>query len=44
MDGTPAPVYRTFNLNGPEQLSVQAPFSLAGKNPVPTAPASPAGQ
>jgi len=25
------PVYRVLNLNGQEQLSVQAPFSLAGK-------------
>jgi uncharacterized protein (TIGR03437 family) len=31
MDGTAVPVYRVLNLNGQEQLSVQAPFSLAGK-------------
>lgn len=31
-DGVPAPVYRVLNLNGQEQLSVQAPFSLFGKN------------
>ncbi|HXB73149.1 MAG TPA: hypothetical protein VNY05_33235 [Candidatus Acidoferrales bacterium] len=34
MDGTPAPVYRVLNLNGQEQLSVQAPWSLSGKNAV----------
>ena len=34
MDGSPAPVYRILNLNGQEQLSVQAPFSLLGKNSV----------
>jgi uncharacterized protein (TIGR03437 family) len=32
MDGAPAPVYRILNLNGQEQLSVQAPWSLSGKN------------
>ena len=32
MDGAPVPVYRVLNLNGQEQLSVQAPFSLSGKN------------
>ena len=32
MDGTTAPVYRVLNLNGQEQLSVQAPWSLSGKN------------
>jgi uncharacterized protein (TIGR03437 family) len=32
IDGTTAPVYRVLNLNGQEQLSVQAPFSLSGKN------------
>jgi len=31
IDGTAVPVYRVLNLNGQEQLSVQAPFSLAGK-------------
>jgi uncharacterized protein (TIGR03437 family) len=32
MDGISAPVYRVLNLNGQEQLSVQAPFSLFGRN------------
>lgn len=32
MDGTAVPVYRVLNLNGQEQLSVQAPFSLNGKS------------
>src|SRR5439155_15801686 len=31
IDGTAVPVYRVLNLNGQEQLSVQAPFSLASK-------------
>jgi uncharacterized protein (TIGR03437 family) len=31
MDGTPVPVYRALNMNGKEQLSIQAPFALAGK-------------
>ena len=34
MDGTAAPVYRVLNLSGQEQLSVQAPWSLSGKNSV----------
>ena len=34
MDATAAPVYRVLNLNGQEQLSVQAPWSLSGKNSV----------
>jgi uncharacterized protein (TIGR03437 family) len=34
MDGAPVPVYRTLNLNGQEQVSVQAPFSLQGKTSV----------
>jgi uncharacterized protein (TIGR03437 family) len=34
MGGTTAPVYRVLNLNGQEQLSVQAPWSLSGKNSV----------
>jgi uncharacterized protein (TIGR03437 family) len=32
MDGTAVPVYRVLNVSGQEQLSVLAPFSLAGKN------------
>ena len=31
MDGVNVPVYRILNLNGQEQLSMQAPFSIAGK-------------
>ncbi|MCU1238032.1 MAG: repeat containing protein [Candidatus Solibacter sp.] len=31
MDGVTAPVYRVLNLNGQELLSVQAPWSLSGK-------------
>ena len=31
MDGVNVPVYRVLNLNGQEQLSIQAPFSIAGK-------------
>ena len=34
MDATAAPVYRVLNLSGQEQLSVQAPWSLSGKNSV----------
>jgi uncharacterized protein (TIGR03437 family) len=34
MDGVTAPVYRVLNLNGSEQLSVQAPWSISGKNSV----------
>ncbi len=34
MDGVTAPVYRVLNLNGQEQLSVQAPWSISGKNSV----------
>lgn len=34
MDGTAAPVYRVLNLNGQEQVSVQAPWTLSGKNSV----------
>jgi uncharacterized protein (TIGR03437 family) len=43
MDGTPAPVYRVLNLNGQEQLSVQAPWSLSGKNSVTVIVTTPAG-
>lgn len=35
MAGTAVPVYRILNLNGQEQLSVLAPYSLAGQNSVP---------
>ena len=31
MDGTPVPIYRVLNLSGQEQLSLLAPFSIAGK-------------
>ena len=34
MNDTAAPVYRVLNLNGQEQLSVQAPWSLSGVNSV----------
>jgi uncharacterized protein (TIGR03437 family) len=34
MNGTTAPVYRVLNLNGQEQLSVLAPFSISGLNSV----------
>lgn len=34
IDGVAAPIYRVLNLNGSEQLSFQAPFSIAGKNSV----------
>ena len=34
IDGVAAPVYRVLNLNGQEQLSVQAPWSVAGKEAV----------
>jgi uncharacterized protein (TIGR03437 family) len=34
MDGVTAPVYRVLNLNGQEQLSVQAPWSISGRNSV----------
>lgn len=43
MDGIPAPVYRVLNMNGQEQLSVQAPFSLLGKNSVLVVVSTPAG-
>lgn len=31
MDGVSVPIYRILNLNGQEQLSIQVPFSIAGK-------------
>jgi len=34
MEGTPVPVYRILNLNGQEQLSVQAPFTLTGRSTI----------
>ncbi len=43
MDGTAVPVYRILNLNGQEQLSVQAPFSLNGKSTTQVAVTSAAG-
>jgi uncharacterized protein (TIGR03437 family) len=43
MDGAAVPVYRILNLNGQEQLSVQAPFSLNGKSSTQVAVTSPAG-
>lgn len=43
MNGTVAPAYRVLNLNGQEQLSVLAPFSLSGSNSVTVQVATPAG-
>uniref|UniRef100_Q02B28 NHL repeat containing protein n=1 Tax=Solibacter usitatus (strain Ellin6076) TaxID=234267 RepID=Q02B28_SOLUE len=43
MDGVTAPVYRVLNLNGQEQLSVQAPWSISGKNSVVVAVTTGAG-
>lgn len=43
MDGSAVPVYRVLNLNGQEQLSVQAPFSLSGKSSVNVAVSTAAG-
>ena len=43
MDGTAVPVYRVLNLNGQEQLSVLAPFSLTGKNSTSLVVSTPAG-
>jgi uncharacterized protein (TIGR03437 family) len=43
MDGAAVPVYRVLNLNGQEQLSVQAPFSLNGKSTTQVAVSNAAG-
>ena len=43
MDGTAVPVYSILNLNGQEQLSVQAPFSLNGKSATQVAVTTAAG-
>ena len=43
MDGSPVPVYRVLNLNGQEQVTVLAPYSLAGKPSVPVSVTTIAG-
>lgn len=35
IDGSAVPIYRVLNVNGQEQVTVLAPFSLAGKTAVP---------
>ena len=43
MDGEQAAVYRVLNLGGQEQLSVQAPYSILGKNSVSVVVTTPVG-
>ncbi len=43
IDGTAVPVYRVLSLNGQEQLSIQAPFSLSGKTSASVVVTTPAG-
>ena len=43
IDGEPRPVYRVLNLNGSEQLTVQAPYTLAGKTSTTVQVSTPAG-
>ena len=43
MDGSDVPIYRVLSLNGQEQITVLAPFSLTGKTSVPVSVTTLAG-